>query len=43
MSIIVKDAFGNDVEKTIKLNVSRSGDVMINGREASKNKTIPQP
>lgn len=38
VSIIVKDAFGNDVEKTIKLNVSRSGEVMINGREASKNK-----
>ncbi|HBP51918.1 MAG TPA: hypothetical protein DD626_01265 [Clostridiales bacterium] len=38
VSIFVKDAFGNDVEKKIRLIVSRSGDLMINGQRTSSNR-----
>lgn len=36
VSVTVKDAFDNDVEKTILLSVKRTGEVMANSKQASK-------
>lgn len=38
VSVLIKDAFGNDVEKTVRLGVSRSADIMINGQKASSDR-----
>lgn len=38
VAINLIDAFGNDARKTLKLNVRRTGDVMINGQQTSQDR-----